>query len=322
MEDLNLQVIKGFDRKLKSYVKVKGMYICNTDRGTKLVRKLDISREKIIFENTAKEILYKKGFKNIDKFCISTNGFPYYILNDSIYVMSDYIEGVECDLSKNCDIAVEQLAKMHTFSYGLSKCDIPMDIISVYKKRISEMARLKKRINSMSCLTDLDILILKNYDYYYNQCKKAIDILENSEYRKFAQNAKNRGLFCHNNYREENIVINVDGTYIINFETCCCDIQTLDLANIIRRYMKKTYCDEQKAYRFIEVYDSIKNISKEELKILFGILTFPYKFSKVCNKYFNRRRSWVQNGMTYNLEMYLVNRQKNDRLLKLIERDI
>lgn len=322
MEDLNLQVIKGFGRKLKSCNKVKGMYLCNTDRGTKLVKKLDISKEKIMFEHIAKEKLYNNGFKNIDRFCVSLDGLPYYIFNGFIYTMSDYIDGIECDLSKNLNDAIVQVAQMHNKAYGLKYFNAPLNLYEFYNKRLIEIARLKKRINNLSSFTKLDILILQNYDYYYEQCKKAISILETSNYDEFYKNTQNKGLFCHNNYREENIVINIDGIYIINFDNCLCDIQMADLANIIRRYMKKPYCQELEAYNLLEVYNKIKSIDKEELKILLAMLTFPYKFTKVCNKYFNKRRSWIQNGITYSLEVYLANKDKNDKLLKLIEKDI
>lgn len=322
MEDLNPQVVKAFGRKFKSCSKVRGTYICCTDNGMKQIKKLETTKEAVLFQNTAKELLHNKKFNNIDRFYTSADGMPYYIFNDTIYVMSDYIEGVECDLSKNLKLSVEQLAQMHIAAQGLNKCNTPLDMIAFYKKRIIEMSRLKKRINNMSSLSDLDIMILKNYDYYYNQCLKAIDILENSEYKQLAQGAKNQGLFCHNNYREENIIINVNGTYTVNFENCSCDIQMVDLANIIRRYMKKPYCEETEAYQLLEIYNNIRPISKEEMKVLLAMLIFPYKFIKVCNLYYNKRRSWVQNGISYSLGLYLSNKEKNAKLLELIEKNM
>lgn len=322
MDDLNLQIIKGFGRKLKNYNKIKGMYLCNTDKGVKQVKKIEGTKDKILVEHTAKEILYNKGFKNIDRFCISNEGMPYYIFNNCIYTMCDYIDGVECDLNKNLKQSVEQLANMHKLAYGLNKCNAPLDLIEFYNKRMVEIVRLKKRITNSSSFSKLDILILKNYDYYLNQCKKAIHILENSNYRQLLENTNSKGTFCHNNYREENIIININGTYTVNFENCSCNIQMLDLAFIIRRYMKKEFCDEVEAYKILEMYNNIKPISNEEMKILLAMLVFPYKFSKICNKYFNRRRNWVQNSMLYSLETYLVNKQKNEKLLKMIENNI
>ncbi len=322
MEDLNLQIIKGFGRKLRSYNKIKGMYICNTDKGIKLVKKVDMPKEKIIFEHTAKEKLYNNGFENIDRFCVSLEGMPYYIFNGFIYTMSNYIDGIECDLSKNLNEAVTQIAQMHNKAYGLKNIEMPLDLCKLYKKRLIEIARLKKRISTLSNFTKLDILIIKNYDYYYNKCKKAISMLENSKYNELLNDAKNRGLFCHNNYREENIIININGMYIINFDNCLCDIQIIDLVNIIRRYMKKAYCQQSEAYNLLEVYNKTKSLSKDELKVLLAMLTFPYKFAKICNKYFNKRRSWIQNGITYSLELYLANKDKTDELLNLIEKQI
>lgn len=322
MEDLNLQIVKSFGRKLKSYIKIKGMYICNTDRGMKLIKKVDAPREKIIFEHIAKEKLHNNGFQNIDRFCMSLEGMPYCIFNGFIYTMSNYIDGIECDLSKNLNEVVTEIARMHNKAYGLKNVQMPLNLCQFYKKRLIEIARLKKRINNLSSFTKLDILIMKNYDYYFDKCKKAISILEDSKYNDFLDDVKNKGLFCHNNYREENIIINVDGIYIINFDNCLCNLQMVDLANIIRRYMKKPYCQEIDAYNLLEIYNKTKSLSKDELKILLAMLIFPDKFAKICNKYFNKRRSWIQNGITYSLELYLANKDKTDELLNLIERQI
>lgn len=323
MEDLNPQVIRGFGRKLRSCNKLRGIYVCNTDKGIKQVKKLDVKKEIIMFEYRVKELLTNKGFKNIDQFCLALDGLPYYIFNDCIYVMSEHIEGVECELNKNLDLAVEQLAAMHKVSSGLnpSICNEPVNLIDLYKKRTIEMVRLKKRISSMSNLTNLDLLILKNYDAYYEQCVQSIEMLENSQYNMQIQTAKQRGDFCHNNYREENIIINVKGVYIRNFENSCCDMHSVDLVNIIRRYMKKTYCDEQQAFNILETYNKTNPINKEDITIILAMLTFPYKFLKVCNIYYNKRRSWVQNGITYSLELYLDNKEKHSKLLELIHRN-
>lgn len=319
MDDLNPQVIKGFGRHFKGYSKLKGIYLCNTDKGIKQVKKVNIPKDKIIFQHTAKEMLYNKGFKNIDRFCISIDNTPYYIFNNSVYTMSDYIDGVECDLSKNLKEAVEELAVMHKIAVGLPKYNPSQNLNELYKKRLIEMGRLKKKILNSSNFTNLDIMILKNYDYYYNQCKEAICMIEASNYKNFMELVKAKGILCHNNYREENIIINVNGVYITNFESCNCDIQIVDLVNIIRRYLKKSYFDEVEAYKLLEVYNKIKPLDNEELKIITAMITFPYKFLKICNLYYNKRRSWIQNGMIYSLELYLSTKEKNQKLLKLLK---
>ncbi len=322
MEDLNSQVVRAFGRKLRNYSKIKGSYLCVTDKGPKVIKKVDNTKENLMFQHMLKEHLYDKNFPNIDRFCISLDGLPYYTFNNTTYIMLNHIDGVECDLIKNSEIAVKQLAIMHNLLYGLDNTinSVPCELVSFYKKRTSEMARLKKRISDVSNLTELDINILKNYDEYYNLCEKSIHILENSNYQQLINRAITNSIFCHNNYREENIIINVNNIYITNFENACCDIHMIDLANIIRRYMKNLECSELQAFKLLEIYNNIKPITKEELKVLLAILIFPYKFLKICNKYYNRRRSWVQNGMVYNLKLYLNNKEKNNNLLSLIEK--
>ena len=324
MDELNPMVLKGFGRHLKNVSKTRGAYICNTDCGIRQIKKLDKKAEEIIFEYNVQQQLYNNGFKNIEKFELSLDGLPYYIFDDGIYTMSKYIDGIEASLNKNTQEIVLQLASMHKSAYGVKSTAIGKneDLIILLEKRISEMSRLRKRLLQLSNRTKLEVMILKNYEYYYELCQKSIEMLKKSKYSNIRQESLKKGEFCHNNYREENLILNIDGLYIVNFENCQNNIHITDLVNIIRRSIKNKECTEQEAFMMLEEYDKVKTLTKEEKEVIAALLFFPYKFLKICNKYYNSRKNWVQNNMIYSLEQYFEVKEKNEKFLKLLEKNV
>ena len=324
MDELNPTVLNGFGLKLKGFSRTRGAYMCNTDKGIKQVKRNDMKLEDIVFVHNAKQQLYNNGFESIDKFELSLEGLPYFIFDDEIYTVSNYIEGVEIDLSRNLIEVSRTLATMHKSATEVrsNKSEKNGDLISVLEKRITEMSRLKKRILQLSSRSKLDVMILKNYDYYYDLAQKSMEMLKNSDYRELMKNAFNNGDFCHNNCREENFILNVKDLYIVNFEECENNLHITDLANIIRRCIKNLSCTEKDAFLILEEYSKIRDISYQEKKVLMAMLIFPYKFLKVCNKYYNSRKNWVQNNISYSLEQYCSNKEKNENFLKILEREL
>lgn len=324
MDELNPMVLSGFGLKLKGFNRIRGAYICNTDKGVKQLKKTDMKTENIIFVHNAKQHLYDNDFKNIDMFELSLDNLPYYIFDDETYILSDYIEGTDVDLSKNYIQIAREIAFMHKVSSGVKSFEEQknLNLINVFEKRISEMSRLKKRIMQLSSRSRLDVMILKNYEYYYDLTQRATEMLRNSDYEKALEKVYDYGEFCHGNCREENFIINKNDLYLVNFEDCENNLCIVDLVNVVRRCLKNTLCTEKDAFLMIEEYDKIKNLSQEEKKILMALFILPYKFLKVCNKYYNSRKNWVENNISYSLEQYLMIKGKNENFLKSLENNL
>ena len=56
------------------------------------------------------------------------------------------------------------------------------------------------------------------------------------------------------------------------------------------RYMKSEAADERGIAKIIESYSSLRTLSDNDLGIIKGMLVYPYKFLKLCNEHYNKRR--------------------------------
>jgi CotS family spore coat protein len=320
VEELSQQVAEGFGFKQKSYVRGRGIFICTTDRGIKGIRQVVVNHGKILFQHGAQEHLYNNGFQQIDRFILSTQNTPFYIHDGKTYIMTEWIEGRECDFDREQELqmAVSALAYMHQASKGF----IPIEGSKIrselgrlpeqLQRRIAELARMRKLARRQSSLSRFDILFLTNYEYYYTLCGEAIKTLENSGYTQLAAQVEAEKSFCHHDYTNRSVRINHQGqAYVKDFQQCCYDIPISDLANIMKRYMRKCEWDRVKAQRVIEIYHEICPITYEEFQVLTVMLKFPHRFWRVCNRYYNSRRTWNSEILCNRLQEIIVQKEKH-----------
>jgi CotS family spore coat protein len=136
-----------------------------------------------------------------------------------------------------------------------------------------------------------DTIFLSNVDYYIDEIKKSIDILEKSPYYKICSE-EDKIVLCHHDLAHHNIIIKDNEAYFIDFDYSIIDIKVHDLCNFINKVIKNFAFDEEKAEQIINCYSSVNNIDSRELKVLYGMLTFPDDFYSISKDYYTRLKQW------------------------------
>ncbi len=298
MGDLEKEISQEYEFTVKNIIPFKDFFIIDSSAGKKVLRKLNFSSERIWFIHGAKEHLYKNNFCNLDRFICTKDGLPYINIDGTIYTITETVRGRECDLEKKEDVikASIALAEMHNASRGYipPQQSIVKDELgnlpSHFMKRLDEIKRIKKTAQrEKGCL---DYLILRHLDYFYNLGENTVNLIRESKYEKLVEKTREERLFCHHDYTHSNIIIGDSETSIINFSLCSFELKVYDIANLLRRKMRKCYWDIKEAKVIIDAYTSVEPISEDEFFIMKLMLQFPQKFWRVVNKYYNSRRSW------------------------------
>lgn len=317
MREFNPQILRGFGLKAKNIKYEFGSYICNTNDGLKIIKSINLSKDSILFIHSAKEHLYKNGFRNIDRYSISKNNVPYYEFNKNLYVVKKYLNGEECNLLDLSNIlySVKTLAKMHNASVGL----VPMEGSKVsfkysnlkneYVKHYRELTNIYKKIKRYSKWNDFDIVFIKNYKHYFSNAKEAKELLIESNFDKLVKEANQNRVFCHNKFTNHNVQISADDIMIINFDDCCYKLPICDLVRFMEKALRKSDWDIKVGVGIIEMYDKYRNLSKDELNVIYYMLLFPEKFWLLCNQHYNTRRNWMPK--IYQVKMQKIIEQQN-----------
>jgi len=300
MQNIEKEIADNYDFDVKSIAPFKDISIINTTEGKKVLKKNILSQDRILFIHAAKEHLVKNNFLDLDRYLCNTNGVPFINIEGMNYTISNAIEGIECNFDNRIDItnATNSLARMHKASKGFIAPDNSRERDELGKlpvyfgKRLEEIKKLKKVAKRGK--TKFDYLFLDYVDYFYVLGEKAIQSLSSSKYEEIVKAARQEGSFCHHDFTHHNIICNKDRTYITNFDFCSFELKVYDLANLIRRKMRKCNWDINEAKVIVDEYRSIESIVDDELLIMKIMLQFPQKFWRVINKYYNSKRSWSE----------------------------
>ena len=134
-------------------------------------------------------------------------------------------------------------------------------------------------------------IFIKYADYYTEEIKSSIDILEKSSYYKLCDE-KDKVVLCHNDLAHHNILLQDDEAYFIDFDYAIIDLKVNDLCNFINKAIKNSAYDIDKARQILEGYRINNTLDKRELEVLYGMLSFPEDFYTISRDYYTRRKEW------------------------------
>ena len=308
MQGMDREIAANYGLDVRGIMPYKDTFMLNTDRGRKILKKLPFSPERIVFIHGAKEHLINNGFTNVDRYLTTLKGEPCFTFENSNYVVQDLIEGRESNFDNDEETkkAAAVLASLHAASKGykpLKGAKVQDDLGKLpmyFNKRLEDIRKLRKFAKKGK--SRFDHLFLEYVDYFIGIGENAVSELEKSNYEKLVTEARSEGVFCHHDYTHHNIISSDDRITVINFDYCCFELKVYDLANLIRRKMRKCNWDVDKVKLLISGYSSVEHLSSDDFAVMKLILQFPQKFWRVVNKYYNSRRSWSERSFVTKLQ--------------------
>ncbi|MDD3173388.1 MAG: hypothetical protein PHF63_06980 [Herbinix sp.] len=358
MEDRSQEALKKYRLKIYNIYRARGAFLVETDCGLKLFKCFEGSKNRALFENKVKEHLILCGYPNTDLFVktldediLSEDGAG------CQYIMKNWFWGEECNLKElsQIEMAAANLARLHSilrdvdFTKEQLDHNISPDLMETFDKRNRELKRVKGYIREKKQKNEFELLYLNYYDTFYEQGIQAAERLAGSSYASLLEEAIRQHNVCHGNYTYHNIIMLKNKTDAItktfvppgwinkqplcvadlgsggsliattNFEKSYIGLQISDLYQFIRKVMEKNDWDILYGSKIIEAYDRVKNISKQELNILYLLLLYPEKFWKITNFYYNGKKSWVSGRNTQKLSIIGEQNTKKEMFLQKLE---
>lgn len=308
MQGMERKVAESYGLEIINLFPYKDTIMIVTSQSRKMLRKIPFSLERLRFIHGAKEHLAGNGFTDVDKYLCTLEGEPYFNFDNNYYTLVDFIDGRESNFDNDHDVrqAAITLAELHSASRGYSvpegaKVQDELGKLPGYfSKRLEDIKKMKKQAKKGR--GRFDQLFLEQVDYFFEIGESAVSELEKSSYARLVESTREEGHFCHHDYTHHNIIMNEAGVAIINFDYCCFELKVYDIANLIRRKMRKCDWDISKTELIINSYSSVEPLSSEELAVMKIILQFPQKFWRVINRYYNSRRSWSERSFMIRLQ--------------------
>lgn len=328
--DIYFQVVKNFGMELKNYKKMWNIYLCNTDQGLKILQPVRGQEGRIWFQHSTKEHLYRQGFKQISRFYLSAQETPYYTYNRQRYVLEDWEDGEELDYTdfESIQQVTELLGSFHQASKGM--CPFKeADIVSYYsifpnqmEKRTMELHRFRKRVYEHRRLSDFDLLLIRYYSYYYGLALESLTLLEQGPCQVVMNTLKKAHYVCHGDFTHHNVRKTEKGWRISDFSLCSYHIPIYEFTRFVNKTMRKSQWSVERALKMFEIYKQYIYESKGMEQLFLSLLMFPEEFWKLCNLYYNQRRTYPSKKYLEKMQELIETQEEHQQFLKEMKKHL
>lgn len=243
--------------------------------------------------------------------------------DETRYYMRTWFEGRECDTRNREDVlcAVRRLAQFHIDTMDFKEelpqtmCRTPDFLEQEYRRHTKELHKVYNYIKAKKKKNEFETGFLKEYNYYLNQAEEVVDRLRHTS-------SEISGQFfgiCHGDYNQHNLLFTAQGPVIINYERLCKDAYVSDFAHFFRKIMEKHNWNTGLGMDMIRAYDKVRRLEPWELHQICVRMSYPEKFWKVANHYFNSKKSWANNRDGEKLAKICAQEQERTEFLKILD---
>lgn len=296
---------------------------------------------RIVYTYACTRYLHDRTYTGAELYLLTKEKLPYVMIGTTPYVAVPVVRGRECALEEESDVlkAAGELARMHLAGKGftVSKATdyvrqyLPKDydkapyvrvdagkLPDVFTRRCAELQRFqrmaRKSANPFDCAYSK--MAPDNIQRAASICKSLLE----GVYEKALTQHRQEGAICHKDYTGHNVLFTGQKTMILNFDQCAIDLPVCDLANLIKRRMRKCGWDIDAAMRMIDAYATVRTITYEEQKILYLLFAFPQKLWRVVNKYYNSRKTWCEKSCLMKLAEIQEEQRALDSFLESLDK--
>lgn len=296
--------------KITSYKKISsGLLIsARSDSRAKsyLLQATDLSAERLLFIHTGILHLQQNGFPNVEAYVETKEGLPFARTENENFTIRIYHpeNGFSFDNRGDLSAAAKLLAQMHMAgrgfteeaarnkleAYGLPytvKCSLG-NTPETFARRLGELKRFRKIAAKGN--GDFDYNYLNIADYYCQLGDGLMSQLADSPYATMVEDARQEGCLCHRDFSGHNTVKCEPLPLIANFENMAIELPVYDVANLLRRRLRKCNWNRDEALFVLEEYSKHRPISDAEVCVLKILMQFPQKLWRIVNKYYNSKR--------------------------------
>ncbi|MDD2972367.1 MAG: CotS family spore coat protein [Lachnospiraceae bacterium] len=300
VDDRALNVLDNYEWKVLRTWKGRGAILFETNNGTKILKEYIGPVEKVSLQDQLIHHMKDKGISNIDAFERNKEGeIISYDRDHRPYIVKEYIDGRDCNIwdVEECKNTAQHLAKLHkAMEMNTEKECIFLPVPQInreYEKHNKELKRIRNFIRGKGQKTDFEIFLLHHYDTFYDQAVSLYQQIQQQDWTPLYEEVKSKGTMCHGDYQYHNIHMNDSGIAVINFEKYALDVQIKDLYLFMRKVLEKNLWDVRLGDEILTAYESEKPLNPLERRQLYYRFTYPEKFWKIVNFYYNSGKSWI-----------------------------
>lgn len=298
--DLSEEFFKELGVEVYDIIPLRKVFVIFTDKGKKILKRINSSEERVEFINKALNIIKEKD-KYILQYCTNSKGKIITKWHGKSFVLLDMIDGREATFTNPIEVewCTKSLANFHKASEGiindLNEKEVNLNgaknLIYEFLNDLCIITEIERVVSKFNYKNEFDLMFLKNVSKAKNDLNKSINLLTNSSYNELYADEKNM-ILCHLDLAHHNFIIDEDEVNMIDFDYCKIDIRSMDIYNLIIKVIKNYLYDKEVISKIIKDYSSVSEVLDEEKEVIYAMLNYPRDFINISKDYYLKQKSW------------------------------
>ena len=322
MNERYQEVLAQYEMEVLSVRKGRGSWICETDKGLKLLREYRGTVRRLEFEDQVLESIDTRGSLRVDRYVRNQEGALLSKAGDGTnYIMKECFPDRECNIRDNYEIrlGISRLAMLHGQLRQIQPRE-EWNMGSIFieslekeqERHVKEMKRARNFIRGKRGKTEFELCVIGNYNGFYEQAKEAADEMmrlwgrnraaagqhiaeEDGQLMAAELSAESvSGLsLCHGDLDQHHVLMGRGYTAIVEYNRMHLGIQASDLYRLMRKALEKHGWDTELGLSMLDSYQRVRPMDRRERKSLACMFLFPEKYWKQLNFYYNTNKAWI-----------------------------
>lgn len=320
MDNFDVEQIKFKDSK-----KQRAVYkVTSPDGNSYSLKKVFYGVGELLFIYSAVQWWHEKGI-NIPIFIPTAKGGRFVNYEKMLFIMTPWIEGhkLDYDCTEDFVLSGENLAYMHKVGSNFR----PIEGSSLKSSSSNPAKSITKRTKllvsnynqSLGLEDDFSILFREDFESIFKLSELAYKISAKIDVSNLTYS------LCHMDYVNKNIIFDGNNKiWVIDFDNCRQTFIGNDICHGLRRYLKRssTLWNFDLFKIWIETYNKVLPITRDDLLFIFMNLVFPQRIWKVSRDYYRNYRKCNKNTFLKLLQYNLSSLPKKLEFAKLFESNL
>lgn len=324
MNDRAVGLLEQYEIEVHRTRKGRGAILCDTQNGCLIFKEYEGNENRIAVQDMLLRHISTCNRVETEVILPTKEGALVVKDADGVqYILKTHCEGRECNIydKTECVEAVRVLARLHecmelpSGTEGLPPVFSP---VKEYEKRNRELKKVRKFLQQRSQKTWFEIYLLNAFNIFLEQ---ALQVTEEWGLYEKGCTGENH-IFCHGDYQYHNILRSREDWFINNFEKCQPDSPVRDLYHLLRKLLEKSEWSIELGSELLTAYEKERSLSALNRIDLYYRFSYPEKFWKIANFYYNSGKAWIPGRNQEKLEKLMEQEEAKQRFLNEIFQDV
>lgn len=311
MKPKAVNVLERYDLEVLRTWKVRGAVLCESDKGLFILKECNSSKEKLLLQDAFLTFLRQQGFLQAEELIKNRDGELLSCDSEGTgYIVKTYVEGRECSagggreaLADGC-AAMRTLARLHRLGSDFVACTGSGEkweplILREFEKHDRELKKVRRFLREKSQKSDFEHFLQRHYDLFLEQAVAVSGKLKEETLEGAG------GVLCHGDFQYHNVLFCGGDVRLMNFEKCIRDDRSRDIYHFSRKMLEKNDWQPEVGEALLNAYEKEQKLTPEDGRWLYYRFSYPEKFWKIVNYYYNRGKAFIPDKNREKLEILL-----------------